>query len=291
MEIIIHLFLPLSLAIIMFSLGIGLTLNDFKRVFIMPRAIIIGLIGQMVLLPFIAFALLHVVQLPAELALGLMILSLAPGGVTSNVLTRLAGGTVALSVSMTAISSLLCILVLPLVVSASAGYFLQENTPPINVTKIGVAMAIITAAPVAFGVLLNELRPYHMAKIRKPVSVLAIVLFLVIVAGAIATNLHIVLPNIARLAPILIGLNVILLFLGQITARLAKLSQNDSVAIALEIGIQNATLGITVGVLIAAGSQAIPDYALPSAIYALTMYLCGFGFIGWTKYWQRKTNP
>lgn len=283
MDIILKLFLPLSLAVIMFSLGITLTGEDFKRVAKMPRAFSIGMLGQLLLLPVVAFLILQVIELEPAMAFGVMLLSFAPGGVTSNMLTRFSGGSVALSVSLTAITSLLCVLTVPLLTAAAASHFLGAAMPRVDVTSIGIAMALITAVPVALGVAVNHWAPAFSARISKGLSALAAILFVVIVLGAIATNWTVLIENIAELGPVLILLNVVMLVIGYGGAKAMKLSHPDSIAIAMEVGVQNATLGITVGALVAMTGEALPPYSLASGIYGITMYGCAFAFILWAR--------
>ncbi|WP_108820172.1 bile acid:sodium symporter family protein [Pseudovibrio sp. Alg231-02] len=290
MDILLKLFLPLSLAFIMFSLGISLTLQDFKRVVQMPRAFSIGMLGQLLLLPVVAFLILQVVELEPAMAFGVMLLAFAPGGVTSNMLTRFSGGSVALAVSLTAVTSVLCVLTVPVFAAASANYFLGAAMPKIDVTSIGISMALITTVPVAIGVLVNHMAPSFTAAISKVVSLLASLLFVVIVLGAIATNWSVLTANILELGPVLILLNVVMLLIGYGGAKLMKLSHPDSVAIAMEVGVQNATLGITVGALIAMNGEALPPYSLASGIYGITMYGCAFLFILWARR-KARANP
>ncbi len=288
MDIVIKLILPLSLAFIMFSLGITLTFQDFKRVAQMPRAFSVGMIGQLLVLPVIAFLILQVVTLDPALAFGVMLLSFAPGGATSNMFTRFSGGSVALSVSLTAITSMLCVLTVPVFAVMAADYFLGTAVPKINVTSIAISMTLITAIPVASGVALNHIAPSFTAKISKAASVLAIFLFTLIVLGAIAINWDVLVANIFELGPVLVLLNVIMLVVGYGSAKLIKLSHADSIAIATEVGIQNATLGITVGALIAMSNEALPPYSLASAIYGITMYGCALLFVVWARHKGRS---
>ncbi len=290
MDIIIKLFLPLSLAFIMFSLGITLTLQDFKRVVQIPRAFSIGMLGQLVLLPASAFLILQVVELEPAMAFGVMLLAFAPGGVTSNMLTRFGGGSVALAVSITAITSVLCVLTVPVFAAAAASHFLGAAMPKIDVTSIGISMALITAVPVATGLAVNHLAPTFASKISKVVEIVASVLFVVIVLGALVTNWSVLMANILELGPVLVLLNVVMLTIGYGGAKMMKLSHPDSVAIAMEVGVQNATLGITVGALIAMSSEALPPYSLASGVYGITMYACAFLFIGWLR-WRARKNP
>ena len=264
--------LPLSLAFIMFSLGFGLTFADFGRVFKMPRAVLIGVLAQVTLLPVVALVILMIFDLPPALAFGVMILSFCPGGVTSNILTKLAGGTVALSITLTAVVSLLSVLTVPFLVSWAASATLGDAAPPIDVTAIGVSMFAITAAPVLLGLLLRFFAPGFADRAEGKVSLVALVLFVVIVLAALATNWDIFVDNIGVLGPALVAMNLVLLVLGGVVARLLGLTGPDGLAISVELGVQNATLGIAVAGFVAAAS-GIPEFALPSGLYGITMYL------------------
>ncbi|MGB0507053.1 MAG: bile acid:sodium symporter family protein [Pikeienuella sp.] len=279
----LEIFLPLSLAFIMFSLGIGLTLGDFARVAQEPKGFAVGAIAQVVLLPVVAFALLHVINLPPELAVGVMILSLCPGGVTSNMLTKLAGGNLALSISLTGVISLLSIITAPLVVVFSANYFMGLAAPDINVTSLAIAMFLITALPVAIGVALRHFATGFAQGAERIVTIIATVLFVVIVIGALATNWTLFIDNLASLGPVLILLNILMLALGFGLARMASLAARDGTAIAIEAGVQNATLGIAIGGIIAASGEALSVFALPSGVYGITMYLVVLPFILWRR--------
>ncbi|WP_310621502.1 bile acid:sodium symporter family protein [Flexibacterium corallicola] len=290
MEMIVKLFLPLSLAFIMFSLGITLKFQDFARVAIMPKALAIGLIGQLLLLPLIAFGLLQLFPLGPALALGVMILAFSPGGVTSNMLTYIAGGSVALSVTLTAVSSVLCVATVPFLVALSAQHFLNQDALQVDVRSIAVSMALLTAAPVLIGLLLNHFAARFAYRIAPAISKIATLLLIIIVAAAIVTNLDLLIENILLLGPILIALNAIMLGIGYTFARLAKLNHPDSTAIALETGLQNGTLGITVGSMVLAGSGALPATSLASGIYVITMYFCTLPFIYWIRRGARQQS-
>ncbi|MFY0617025.1 bile acid:sodium symporter family protein [Shimia sp.] len=264
--------LPLSLAIIMFSLGFGLTFADFGRVLTMPRAVITGMAMQVLAVPAVAFVLVSFTNLPPAMAFGVMLLSFCPGGVTSNILTKLAGGTVALSITLTAVVSLFSVVTVPVLVGWAATTFLGSAAPEINVTAIGMSMFVITAVPVTLGVLLRFIAPDFADKQESRVSMAALVLFVVIVAAALATNWTMFVTHIAGLGPILIGLNAVLLILGVVVARVLGLSGPDGLCISVEMGVQNATLGIAVAGLIAQ-TGGIPDYAIPAAVYGITMYV------------------
>ncbi len=264
--------LPLALAIIMFSLGFGLTFADFGRVFSLPRAVLTGILMQVVALPVVAFVLVSLTSLPPGLALGVMILSFCPGGVTSSILTKLAGGTVALSITLTAVVSLLSVLTVPALVGWSTGYFLGSAAPELNVTAIGMSMFVITAVPVMIGLLLRFVAPAFADRHEGKVSLVALVLFVIMVAAALADNWAMFAANVGTLAPVLIGLNAVLLLLGVVVARVVGLSGADGLCISVEMAVQNATLGITVAGMVAA-VVGIPEYAVPSAVYGITMFV------------------
>ena len=264
--------LPLSLAFIMFSLGFGLTFADFGRVLTMPRAVLVGMAGQVVLVPVVAYLLVIFTSLPPALAFGVMLLSFCPGGVTSNILTKLAGGTVALSITLTAVVSLLSVLTVPALVGWAAGAFLTGDAPEINVAAIGFSMFAITAVPVVIGLLIRFVAPDFAVRRERMVSGVALVLFVVIVLAALITNWDMFIAHIARLGPLLVALNLVLLILGIVMARVLGLGGGDGLCISIEMGVQNAALGITVAGLVAQ-TGGIPEYAVPAALYGITMYI------------------
>lgn len=264
--------LPLSLAIIMFSLGFGLTFADFGRVLSVPKAALTGIVAQVVILPVVAFIALMFVDLPPALAFGVMVLAFCPGGVTTNMLTRLAGGNVALSITLTAVVSLLSVITVPVLVTWSAGHFLADAAPSINVVGIAMTMFVITAIPVMIGLLLRFVAPDFADRNERKVFMVATVLFVTIIIAALATNWELFKANIGTLGPILLGFNAALLILGVIVARLVGLAGTDGLTISIEMGVQNGTLGIAVAGLVAQ-SAGIPEYALPAALYGITMYI------------------
>ncbi len=264
--------LPLSLAIIMFSLGLGLTFADFGRVVTMPKAVLAGILGQVLVLPVVAFLLLLMVDLPPAMAFGVMLLSFCPGGVTSNILTKLGGGNVALSITLTAVVSLLSVLTVPFLVGWAAARFLGETGPAINVSAIAMTMFAITAVPVLIGLLVRFIMPTRAERIEPVVSGIALVLFVVIVVAALATNWALFMANIGTLGPLLIAMNVVFLLLGYLLAGGLGLTGADGMCISVEMGVQNAALGITVAGLVA-GSAGISEFAIPAAVYGITMYI------------------
>ena len=264
--------LPLSLAFIMFSLGFGLTFADFARVLTMPRAVVVGVVLQVMAIPAVAYLMLMVFDLPPALAFWVMILSFCPGGVTSNILTKLGGGSVALSITLTAVVSLLSVLTVPALVGWAGVTFLGAAAPEIDVLSIGLTMFAITAVPVLIGLFARRLSGAKADGAEKVISLLAMVLFLLIVVAAIATNWALIVDNIGTLGPVLVAINLVLLVLGVAVARGLGLGGGEGICISVEMGVQNATLGITVAGLVAQ-TAGLPEYALPSALYGITMYL------------------
>lgn len=280
----IQVLLPLILAFIMFSLGLGLRNEDFARVLKFPWAFGAGLFNQLVLLPLVAFGLAHAFQLSPEFAVGLMILSFCPGGVTSNVLAKLAGGNAPLSISLTAVTSLLSIVTVPFLVVFSVGHFMGDEGPVVDVTKLGITMFLITALPVALGMLLTSKRPEWVARISAGLSKAALILFVLIVVAALAKNWTVFAGNVGTLGPVAVLLNLVLLAVGLLTAKLIRLDRKDATTISIESGVQNGTLAIAVGSIVAGvAGEALPSETLPAAVYSITMYLVCVPFVLWRR--------
>ena len=188
MGLLVEVGLPLALAIIMLSLGLGLTIDDFKRVALRPKAFSIGFVAQVIVVPIVAFVLANLAGLSPELSVGLMILALCPGGVTSNMMSKIANGDVALSVSLTAIVSLILMFTVPFAIALSVDYFMGSDAPPVNITQIALSMFLITAVPVLIGVVIRHFAPKFVASIEGAATGGAFFLFVVIVVAALASN-------------------------------------------------------------------------------------------------------
>ena len=276
--------LPLIVAFIMFSLGLGLRGAAFTRVIKFPKAFGTGLFNQLILLPIIAFAIVMAFQISAELAVSVMILSFCPGGVTSNVLTRLASGNTPLSISLTAVTSLLSIVTVPLLAALSVRHFMEADGPAVNVTALGIKMFLLTAVPVGLGMLLTAKAPKIVETISKTVSRIAVVLFILIIIAALAANRVVVFSNLPVIGPALILLNIVMLGIGLGFGKLLKLDAKDATTISLESGVQNGTLGIAVGTMIVANaSESLPPTTIASAVYGITMYFGSLPFVFWRK--------
>lgn len=235
------------------------------------------------LLPIAAFITVKLFALPPEIAVGFMLLSFCPGGVTSNILSKLAKGDVALSVSLTAVISLLSMLTVPILAAWSITYFMGEDAPEVSITGLAIALFLITTLPVAIGVSLRHFAPTFAERIDAPLSKLATVLFVLIVLAALAGNWQLFIDNLGIMGAGLVSLNIALLAVGLGLARAAKLSWNESKTVSIETGIQNSTLGITLAALITGTDSGFSPLALPSAVYGIMMYVVALPYIAWLR--------
>jgi BASS family bile acid:Na+ symporter len=265
MGIITDVILPLSLAFIMFSLGLGLSVNDFTRVFFKPRDFLIGLFFQIIVLPIVAIILVLFWPLSPELAIGVMILAAAPGGVTSNVLTSYAKGNIALSISLTAINSILCVITVPIILITSLsilGYgSLNEEQ---SLFSVSLQMFLIVTIPVILGVLLSSL----LSSFEKLAKNISIVLFILVLFGAIISQRENVVSYFAQAGLIMLILNIIMMIIVYLLSRPFKASKETFRCWLMEVGLQNGTLAIVVANTFFASTV----YLIPAAIYSLIMY-------------------
>ena len=270
---ILDIFLPLSLIFIMFSLGLGLTVQDFTRVIYYPKAFFVGAANQLIVLPVVAFVVATAFSLPGELAVGLMILSCCPGGVTSNIITRIAGGDTALSITYTAVISVVAVITLPIIVGVSVSQFMGSEAPEINIFTLGLTMFVVTVVPVALGLFMNTRYKMLSSAIFSLVSNISTFLFVVIVAGALFSEWGTFTDNIYSLGPAVICLIAVMLFVGYNSPKFFGLSSRHSVTIAIESGIQNATVGVAIGNMIQVQGQGLSAMSLPSGVYGILMYI------------------
>ena len=266
---IVDIALPLALAFMMFTLGIGLTLADFARIVSRPREIVIGLGMQIVLLPLVAFVLMSVWPVSPEIAVGVMLIAVAPGGVTSNYLTSLARGDVALSVSMTAVTSLLSVLTIPLVM-ALAYQHISDAPLPADVSFAATALSIfaIVTLPVLMGMLFRRFAVDVAQAFEKTAHRLSTVFLVLVLVGAVLQQRENVAAYFAEAGFVTFALNVIMMSLAFGLARMLRAGPAQQVAISMECGLQNGTLAIAVGVLLFGGGI----YLIPAATYSLIMF-------------------
>ncbi|KIC50811.1 bile acid:sodium symporter family protein [Tateyamaria sp. ANG-S1] len=283
MDILLNVVLPLSLAIIMLSLGVGLTFADFARVLRTPKAFAIGATAQIILLPVVTYAIVVTFGLGPEIAVGFMLLSFCPGGVTSNMIARLSKGDVALSVSLTAVVSLLSILTVPILAAWSVVHFMGDAAPDVSVTGLAISVFIIVTLPVLIGVLIRHFAANFAIRIEPFLSRLATLLFIIIVVAALAANWDVFTANLGTLGPALIVLNAVLLLIGLGLALALALPWDQAKTISVETGIQNATLGITLAALISGQAEGLSAMALPSGVYGILMYIVAAPFVAWFR--------
>jgi len=273
------LMLPISLGIIMLGMGLSLVPADFKRVALYPKAATVGLVNQIIVLPLVGFLLLMLIPMRTpELAVGIMILAACPGGPTSNLITHISRGDTALSITLTAISSMIVVITIPLVVNFSLRHFLEVGEyVPLPVFKTIVSVIIITLVPVIIGMIIRAKSPGFAARMSKPVKIASgALLFIIIIAAILADKENFV--NFFRQAgPVALALNVTMLLIGYFSARLFKLRIDQSITISIESGIQNGTLGIA----IAATLLHNPTMTISPAIYSLIMFATAGVIIAW----------
>ncbi len=284
-------FLPLALFTVMLGMGLGLTLEDFTRVLLYPKAVVVGLLAQLVLLPILGFILASIFSLSPELAVGVMILAACPGGPTSNLVTYLARGNVALSITLTAISSLITVFTIPLVVNLATGAFMEEVTAlqlPFLATVLQIA--VITIIPVAIGMALHYYLPQFAARVERGVKWLSLALLGLIIAGLLVQQRQSVAGFFAQVGLVTLTLNLAAMALGYLIAGVARLDRPSATAITVEVGIQNGTLAIAIASAPTLLNQ--PNLAIPAAIYSLLMFATGGAFVWWaTRRSPRAQTP
>jgi len=271
--------LPIALAIIMFGMGLGLTLSDFTRVFKKPKAFLIGFLLQVVSLPIIAYILLSLFSVQAAFAVGFMILAACPGGVTSNLLTYIAKGDVALSVSLTCIVSLIGFITVPLITSFALSHYMGAAAPEFPIAKTIIGILVITIVPLSLGMLVRKLKANAADKMEKYFAPISFVVFILVVVGAILADKENVIPYIKQAGIISIVFNLIVMTFAIGIARMMMLPKDQRTSIALECGLQNGTLGLVVALTILERT----DISIPIAVYSLLMLFIGFGYALWAR--------
>ena len=282
MNIVTDVILPLALAFIMFVLGLGLTGSDFLRVVKQPRDFFVGAFSQIILLPIIAFILVKIWPIAPELAIGVMIIAAAPGGVTSNLLTSLAKGDVALSISLTAIISLLCVITIPFIVLTSVGLLSDSSiTQDISLFSMSRDMFLIVTVPVILGMLIRSFASGAALKFEPIAKKISIVLFVLVLLGAIAAERENVISYFVQAGLITFVLNVVMMIVAYCVAKLLASGMKQKKCITIECGLQNGTLAIFVATSIFGGGM----YVIPAATYSLIMFATSLIFV----YLVRKT--
>ena len=271
---------PIALALIMLGLGLGLTIQDFTRVTKQPKDFLVGLICQLILLPIIAFILIKLLNTPMELALGVMIIAAAPGGVTSNVLTKFAKGDVALSVSLTAIISLISIVSVPFIVFKSAD-LLQVSYASSDISMIGISlkMFLVVTLPVIIGMIIRKIATNFVSSNALLVQRISIILFAIVFLAIWIEEWENIMSYLAQAGLITLVLNIVMMIIGFYVAKMFASGIEQRKCISLECGLQNGTLAVFVA------SQIFTDvvYMIPTAAYALIMFVTSILFVFFVK--------
>ena len=267
---------PIALALIMLALGLGLTGQDFLRVAKQPKDFLVGLICQLILLPIIAFLLLKIFNLPLEIALGVMIIAAAPGGVTSNVLTKFANGDVALSISLTAIISLISIISVPFIVFKSAELLeVGEISKEISMIGISMKMFLVVTLPVLIGMLIRKFATNFVISKSQLIERISVLLFVIVFAAIWVEEWENIMGYIKQAGLITLVLNIVMMFIGYYVAKFLASGVSQRKSISLECGLQNGTLAVFVA------SQLFSDieYLIPTATYAIVMFLTSIIYV------------
>ena len=276
MNIVTDVILPLALAFIMFVLGLGLTGADFLRVVKQPRDFFVGSLSQVILLPIIAFILVKIWPIAPELAIGVMIIAAAPGGVTSNLLTSFAKGDVALSISLTAIISLICVFTIPFIVLTSVDLLgVSSVDPNISLVSMSRDMFLIVTVPVVLGMIVRKISYGITSKLEPLAKKISIVLFILVLLGAIAAERENVVSYFAQAGLITLVLNVVMMIVAYFIAQLLASGTKQKKCITIECGLQNGTLAIFVATSIFGGGM----YVIPAATYSLIMFVTSLIFV------------
>ncbi len=268
---------PIALALIMLGLGLGLSLDDFNRVLKHPKNFLVGSLCQLILLPIIAFILVIIYSPPLEIALGVMIIAAAPGGVTSNILTKFANGDVALSISLTAIISLISIISVPFIIFQSANLLGAESGLNENISMIGIAMKmfLVVTIPVILGMLIRKFATNFIVSKTKLIQRISIILFVIVFLAIWVEEWDRIVSFITRAGLITLTLNIIMMLVGFYVAKSLISGMAQRKCISLECGLQNGTLAVFVA------TQLVDDivYIVPTAAYALIMFVTSIIFV------------
>ena len=274
-SILVKVVLPLSLFIIMLGMGLALKPVDFKMVLLRPKAVALGLVAQMVMLPILAYGIILAFGMTGAVAVGVMILALCPGGTTSNLYTYLAKGDIALSVTLTSLVSLIAPFTVPLMIVMSMSMLMgQEEYIHLPVLKTILQLVIITIIPISIGMFINHKKPQWSEKADKPVKLFSILFLFFIVILIVAQNVHNMAEYFAKAGVAAIILNVASMILGYVLAKAAKLNEAQSKAIGIEVGFQNGTLAIVIALTLLENTEM----AIAATCYSLSMFVTGAVF-------------
>ncbi|WP_047415449.1 bile acid:sodium symporter family protein [Cellulophaga sp. Hel_I_12] len=284
-ELISKVFLPLSLAIIMLGMGMTLITADFTRILKYPKAIFLGLTNQLIFLPLIGFMLAIVFDLNPVMAVGLMILATCPGGPTSNLITLICKGNIALSVTLTAFSSMISILTIPFILHFAIAYFGTDTNVFIKLPLADTMVQImgITVIPISIGMLVRKYKPSFAKQMEKPMRMASALLFIAVFIAVIAANFTIIGRGMKEVGFVTLLLNLLTMSVGFLTAKLFKLNLKNAISITVESGIQNGTLAF----VIATSILNNVEMGIPIGAYAIWMFITG-GILMW--FWGKRKD-
>lgn len=270
--------LPISLAIIMFGMGMTLTVSDFTRILKYPKAVFIGLTNQLIFLPIIGFSLAVAFDLDPIMAVGLMTLAVAPGGPTSNLITQVCRGNIALSVTLTAIASCLSILTIPFILSSALDYFGAGTGTVIQLPVLDTILQImvITIIPISIGMYVRKRKTAFADRMENPMRRASTIIFILVFIAVIAANKDLLSDAIQRVGPVTLALNLVTMGTGYLTARIFNLTFADSISVTIESGIQNGTLAF---VIVTTILQNV-EMGIPIGMYSIWMFITG-GILMW----------
>ena len=277
-EIISKIFLPISLAIIMLGMGMTLVLNDFTRIFKFPKAALIGLTNQLVFLPIIGFLLAITFNLNPTMAVGLMILATCPGGPTSNLITQVCKGNIALSVTLTAIASIISIITIPFILSYSLEFFDSNPNVIIKLPILDTILQImvITVIPISLGMLIRKHKTNFAKSMEKPMRIASTIIFILVFIAVLMANKKMIISALKEVGLVTLMLNIFTMGLGFLTAKLFKLDLKSSISITIESGIQNGTLAFVIATTILNNVEM----GIPIGAYSIWMFITG-GILMW----------
>lgn len=286
-DVVATVFLPIALGVIMLGLGLSLQIADFKRVVSYPRAVMVGLAAQMLILPAICLGIAHAFALPPELAVGLMLLAASPGGATANLFSHLAKGDVALNITLTAVNSLLSLVTMPLIVGLSMQHFMgTEKAIPLQFDKILSVVAVILV-PVVIGMLVRSKRPDLARRLDKPVRIVSAVFLLLVIAAAVFKQRGELGEQFAEVGLAALAFNLASLAVGYFLPRVFGVMRKQAVAIGMEIGIHNGTLAIALALTVLENQRM----STPPAIYSLIMFFTAGAFGAWMAHRSDAEAP
>lgn len=282
-SVLTEVLLPLALAFVMFGMGLTLTTSDFGHLVRAPKAILTGFIGQIILLPLLTFTICLAFTLPPYIAVGIMILAACPGGTTSNLISHIAKANLALSVSLTAISTIACVFTTPFIIQFAVDYFVKENAPAFSVVETVLGLIGVSILPVVIGMIIRRVFESFAAKTESFFRQFSMYFMLAMIVGVLVSERDNLATSFESAFLVCLTLNLLSVLMGLLLAKFSSVSFKDSLTLSIEIGVQNAALAM----LICISFLEAPDYAIAPGVYGVAMYIGPAILAIWAR---RKTN-